>query len=187
MKGLVFHFCRVIVVIVFSIFLCADVINPINPRENAIWHNDMGLDYLQKGFYYGAVQEFKLAILLNDNSPSSGVFYNNLGETYMKLGQYNWAADCFYQTLKYNPNFIYYYENYAKSLNSSGKLNSKILEYRQQSLYDPGNSSNWLMLGIFYKELGEYKQAIDCFDKFLKLEPKIILSPTVRKIRDSLM
>lgn len=186
MKDLVSLYCKVTFVLIFTLFLCGDVINPINPRENAVWHNDRGLDYMQKGFYYGAVQEFKLAILLNDNSPSSGVFYNNLGETYMKLGQYDWAVECFEQTLRYNPNFIYYYENYAKALNKSGKINSQVFKYRQQVSISSQDSSKWLMLGIFYKELGNNKQAISCFDRFLELEPKIILSPSVRKIRDSL-
>ena len=85
MKDLAFRFCKIAFVVIFSLFLRGDVINPIDPRENAVWHNDRGIDYLRKGFYYGAVQEFKLAILLNDNSPSSGVFYNNLGETYMTV------------------------------------------------------------------------------------------------------
>ena len=109
MKDLVFRFCKIVLVIILSLFTCADMINPIDPRKNAVWHNDRGIDYLQKGFYYSAVQEFKLAILLNDNSPLSGVFYNNLGETYMKLGQYYWAVDCFERSLKYNPNFILKY------------------------------------------------------------------------------
>ena len=186
MKDLAFRFCKIAFVVIFSLLLRGDVINPIDPRENAVWHNDRGIDYLRKGFYYGAVQEFKLAILLNDNSPSSGVFYNNLGETYMKLGQYSWAVDCFEQSLKYNPNFIYYYENYAKALNKSNRLNSQILKYKNLSSTSPKVSSNWLMLGIFYKEKGNKKQAVECFDRFLELEPKIILSPSIRRIRDDL-
>lgn len=186
MKVSLLRFCKVFCIFFLSVFLCADVISPIDPKKNAVWHNSQGMDYMQKGFYYGAVQEFKLAILLNDDSPSTGVFYNNLGEAYMKIGQYAWATECFELSMKYNPNFIYYYENYAKALAKSGRLNSQILRYKQLVSQNPGNSSNWLMLGIFYKENNQNKDAVSCFDRFLELEPKIILSHSVKKLRDNL-
>lgn len=180
------RFYKVFLVLFSSFLLCAEVIIPIEPRKNAVWHNETGLDYMKTGYFYGAIQEFKLAILLNEDSPSTGVFYNNLGEAYMKIGQYAWASDCFEHAIKYNPNFIYYYENYANALKKSGRLNSEILRLRQSTSQNPKRSSGWLMLGIFYKTKNQNKNAIECFDKFLALEPKIILAPAVKEMRDNL-
>ena len=36
------------------------------------------------------------------------------------------------------------------------------------------------------KEKGNKKQAVECFDRFLELEPKIILTHSVRRIRNDL-
>ncbi len=188
MKVLKFHSFKLISLIALMFFLTAgtSLIAPIDAKKNAIWHNDQGMDYLEKGYYYGAIQEFKIAILLNDDSPSTGVFYNNLGETYLKVGKYDWATDCFEYSIRYNPNFIYYYENYAFALLKSGKINSKIQYYKKLTTKDPRKSSNWMMLGILYREKKQKTEAIYCFEKFIKLEPKMIVTETIKQMSNEL-
>ncbi len=85
----------------------------IDSSKNAIWHNDRGLFFLRMENYYGAVEEFKIAIALNHKSQASAVFYYNLGSVYSKLGVYELAYPCFQKAIKLNPDFFYYYENYT--------------------------------------------------------------------------
>ena len=67
----------------------------IDAVRNAYIHNNKGLNYLKDNLYYPAIQEFKIAISLNPNTQATAVYYNNLGETYMKLGYPDMAIDCF--------------------------------------------------------------------------------------------
>ena len=53
-------------------------LNKIDAERNAHIHNNTGLMYMQEGFYYGAIKEFKLAIDLNPNTQATAVYYSNL-------------------------------------------------------------------------------------------------------------
>ena len=37
----------------------------IDAVKNSILHNNLGMNYFNEGYYYGAIQEFKIAISLN--------------------------------------------------------------------------------------------------------------------------
>ena len=81
----------------------------IDAITNASRHNVLGTEYVRERCYYAAIQEFKIAISLNPDSQASSVYYNNLGEVYMKLGFPVEAQDCFERALKlYGLNFLYY-------------------------------------------------------------------------------
>ena len=58
----------------------------IDPEKNAYNHNNKGVEYLSEKYYYGAIQEFKIAISLNPNTQATAVYFNNLGKTYLIIG-----------------------------------------------------------------------------------------------------
>jgi len=145
----------------------------IDPAKNAVWHNERGLFFLRFGNYYGAIQEFRIAIALNHKSEASGAFYNNLGSAYYKLGNYEPASQCFQKAIKFNPNFIQYYQNLIDSYKVQKKLSKVAKDYEKIIIKNPYNSRAHLMLGLINKKINNKSKAIKHLSEFKRLEPDL--------------
>ena len=166
--------------ILFLAFLTSGYKKPdvyeIDAAKNAYSHNNMGLIYVDEKCYYAAIQEFKIAISLNPNTQATAVYYNNLGETYIKIGYPDYALDCFERALKqYSLNFKYY-QNLAETYKLLNMLDKKIAEYS-----DGKNPLNRVMLGLLYEKSGNVKRAITILDDFAMSEPDLIITIAVKK------
>ncbi len=154
----------------------------INAGNNAVFHNALGLRYLQEHCYYAAVQEFKIAISLNENSQSTAVAYNNLGKTYFELGFAERAQDCFERAIKlYGLNFEYY-KNLAECLALQKKTKQKLEEYKK----DTSNPLNRIMVGLLYIANGDRRAGIITLDAFCMAEPDLIITGGVQNYLRSL-
>ena len=148
----------------------------IDATKNSVFHNAVGLRYLEEHCYYAAVQEFKIAISLNPNSQSAAVSYNNLGRAYMELGFAEQAQDCFERAIKlYGLNFEYY-KNLAQCYAALGKAKQKLTEYKNNS-----NPLNKIMLGLLYVQTGDKRAGMITLDSFCMSEPDLIITGGVRE------
>lgn len=172
-------------IVVFSFlviaFFSSGYIRPetyvIDAEKNAVNHNNIGLRDVAEGDYYNAIQEFCIAISLNPNTQSTAVYYNNLGETYMKLGYYKEAQQCFENAItQYNLNFLYY-QNLVKSFKSQGIIKSKIKKYQVKGEKNP---LVMIMLGLLYVESGDKRRGIIKLDEFCMKEPDLLITGAVR-------
>ena len=152
----------------------------INASRNSVYHNAVGIRYLEEHCYYAAVQEFKIAISLNPNSQSAAVSYNNLGRAYMELGFAEQAQDCFERAISlYGLNFDYY-KNLAKCYTTLGKAKQKLVQYRKSS-----NPLNKVMVGLLYVMTGQKRAGMITLDSFCMSEPDLIITGGVREyLRD---
>ena len=152
----------------------------IDAVTNASRHNTLGTEYLLERCYYAAIQEFKIAISLNPDTQASAVYYNNLGETYMKIGFPNLAQDCFERALKlYGLNFQYY-QNLTACLKKMRLAGRMIPKYKAST-----NPLDKVMLGLLYVETGDIQKGIMTLDDFCMSEPDLILTQGVRSyLRD---
>ena len=104
--------------LIFLTFLTCGYKKPdvyeIDAVRNAYIHNNKGLNYVQDRLYYPAIQEFKIAISLNPNTQATAVYYNNLGEVYMKIGAPDLAVDCFERAILQFSLNLKYYKNLAE-------------------------------------------------------------------------
>ncbi len=149
----------------------------IDAEKNAIIHNDLGLNAVCEGNYYEAIQQFILAIALNPKTQATAVYYNNLGESYMKLGYYKDAQTCFENSIKqYSLNFLYY-QNLIKSYKAQSLVKSKINFYAIKSQKD---SMSMIPLGLLYIANGEISRGIIKLDEFCMKEPDLIITSAVR-------
>lgn len=148
----------------------------IESDQNAYLHNNMGLAYIQEKAYYPAIQEFKIAISLAPDVQASAVFYNNLGECYMSLGQPDMAKDCFERAVRqFSLNFKYY-KNLAKCYYQLGLADSQI----EKSYEDP-NPLSLILRGLLLEQKGDIPGAITTLDEFSAKEPDIIISAAVKQ------
>jgi len=152
----------------------------IDASKNAVWHNAVGLRYLEEHCYYAAVQEFKISLSLNPNSQSSAIVYNNLGRAYMELGFAKEAEDCFERALSlYGLNFDYY-KNLTNCYVALGKAKQKIEEYKKSE-----NPLDKVMLGLLYVQTGQKRAGMITLDSYCMSEPDLILTGGVREyLRD---
>lgn len=168
---------------VFSGYQRPDVYR-IDAEKNAVLHNNLGLNAVCDEHYYQAIQEFSLAILLNPNTQATAVYYNNLGETYMKLGYFRDAQGCFEKSIKqYNLNFLYY-QNLVKSFKSQKTLGTKIKFYQSKTGKDP---MNMVILGLLYVENGEIRRGIIKLDEFCMMEPDLLITSAVSDYLKTIM
>ncbi|MEI8128997.1 MAG: tetratricopeptide repeat protein [bacterium] len=171
----------VIVALLSMMFFISGYTRPdvytIDATKNAIIHNNLGLNALDDNNYYEAVQEFILAIALNPKTQATAVYYNNLGETYMKIGYFKEAQSCFENSIKqYTLNFLYY-QNLVKSFKAQKIIGSKIKFYENQN---KKNSLNMVLLGLLYIENGDFRRGIIKLDEFCMKEPDLLITSGVR-------
>lgn len=156
----------------------------IDAEKNAINHNNRGINALSEQNYVEAIQEFSIAIQLNPNTQATSVYYNNLGDAYMKVGYYREAQGCFEKAIKqYNLNFLYY-QNLAKSFKCQNVIDSKIKHYEEKQDKDP---MNMIILGLLYVNKGDIKRGIIKLDEFCMREPDLLITNAVRNYIQSII
>jgi tetratricopeptide (TPR) repeat protein len=154
----------------------------IDPAKNAIWHNQRGLFFLRFGNYLGAIQEFNIAIALNHETEVTGVFYNNLGRTYRKLGVNQNALECFQKAISYDPNFLEFHLNMIDTYEQMGKLNSLIKGYENILAKNRYDSRAYLELGLIHRKLGNNDRAVGYLREFKRLEPDLDITKQIDAI-----
>ncbi len=169
---------KIFLILILMIFIQGSTFE-INPTKNAVWHNEKGLFFLRFGNYYGAIEEFKIAIALNNNSQASAAFYHNLGKAYYKLGVYEVSSECFHKAINFNPNFLQYYQSLIESCEAQKITNKMLQKYQQIIDKEPYNSRTYLMLGLIHKKLGNKNKAIMYLSEFKRLEPDLDVTKQV--------
>ncbi len=148
----------------------------IDPEKNAYVHNNFGLEYLNIGQYYAAIEEFKIAICLNPNTQATSIYLNNLGETYLKLRMYFQAQDCFERALEKYPQNFRYYQNLVTSFQMQGLLNSKLKYYRQNKKTPLDD----ITIALILVAKGQVNDGIILLDNFVMNEPKLFVTDGVK-------
>ncbi len=149
----------------------------IDPEKNAYDHNNKGVVFVEEKNYYGAIQEFKMAISLNPKTQATAVYFNNLGKVYMTIGYPDLALDCFKNSLiQYSLN-LEYYQNLVKCYKALGQVEKQLEIYRQKGDRNPLDK---VMLGLLWAEVGNTKKAIIVLDEFTMSEPNLIITPAVK-------
>ncbi len=154
----------------------------IDAHKNAVWHNEKGMYYMSRTYVHAAAEEFKLAIRLAPNNASTAVYFNNLGEAYIKLFKFKMAIDCFQKSIDINPNSLLFYQNLVKAYKEKGVLKTAVDKYVDLAKQNPTNSKNWLILGLLYKELDQKEFATRSLKEFIKLEPGLFITKSVHRV-----
>ncbi len=148
----------------------------IKAQNNAYFHNNKGLRYLEEKYYYGAIKEFQIAIDLLPDKQASSVFYLNLGKTYEKIGYNDLARPCFEKAVKLNvlcfDNYLKMAENYKKL----GLVEEKLNQYKN----DKSSPLNNIIVGLLYIQKGEVTTGITVLDDFCDKEPNLIITSGVK-------
>ena len=150
----------------------------IDAEKNATEHNNKGLLYASEKNYYGALQEYKMAISLNPKTQATATYFNNLGKVYLSIGYPELALDCFSNAItQYNLN-LEFYQNLIECHKQLGQINSQLEIY--QTKINSNNPFDKIMLGLLHEQMGNHKKAIIILDEFVTSEPDLIITPAVK-------
>lgn len=100
---------------------------------------------------------------------SAAIKYYNYGISYLKSGNYNLAIDNFNKSIANNPNFTLPYYNLAYIYNKENNTEELIDVSKKIIILNPKTEHDYLMHGNSYIQIKQYDNAINCFEKVLKL------------------
>lgn len=145
-------------------------------HDNAWEHNRKGEWLLNRQDYPGALEEFKAGLIMSQGSGREATFYNNIGMTYMNLGQSMIAVDNFQMASRLAPSYSLYYLNLVRAY-IQGQHQAELERSLQRTVViNDSDAEAWFMLGLLYRSESKPERAIDAFQHQVKLQPSSELS-----------
>ena len=136
-------------------------------RWNAAAHNNSGLDYVRKGAFDDASEDFTKAIKLNLDPAA----YSNRGAAYREKGEVDTAIADFTKAIELDSDYVKAYSNRGGAHRDKGEIDKAIADFTTAIRLDPNFTIAYYGLGTAYLDKGEIEKAIDNFDKAIELNP----------------
>ena len=172
------------------------VIPALTPQQqNALKHNERGLELFSKGQFDGAMKEYQEAIR---SDPKLAAAHNNLGSAYFAAGRFAEAATAFTRACELDPNYGQAFFNLAlsqiklghekeanetlnaalRAYNSAGEaeLNAGHFKEAEEAFrgmlqIDPEYAPALLRLGLVYNSAGRYADAAQFLRRGAERDP----------------
>ena len=124
----------------------------VRPLDQAVFHNNQGVTFLNAGDPEKALHEFKLAVEL---SPEFTEGWNNLGLAYLYLNQYDQAKDAFLRSIKIDSKYATPYNHLATLYYNQGNYQESIKWSKDAVSKDKKFADAYYNMGIAYRELAK--------------------------------
>ena len=122
----------------------------VRPLDQAVFHNNQGVQFLNSGNPKKALHEFKLATEL---SPEFTEGWNNLGLTYMYMNQYEKAKEAFHRSIKIDKKYPGPYNHLATLYYNLGDYEESLKWSNQAIKKDKKFADAYYNKGIALREL----------------------------------
>ncbi len=159
---------------------------PLDAAKNAKEHNNQGVIYMREGDYSAAAKEFKIAIGINPNVQSTSVYYNNLGQAYMKMYfQCNsrflliLAQNCFENALVGDCLNLTYYKNLVNVYEARDNLAARARYHLSKRSENPYNA---ITVGLIYLKQNKIGAAVTILDEFCSQNPDLVISSDIKRL-----
>ncbi len=126
------------------------------------------ISFMQVAYWKDSFTLFQRAISIN---PDSSVAHNNLGYTYMRMGEFDEATRHLAKAIELSPNYFSPYYNLAGIFYATGQYEKAILFYKKTIKLKPDYSSAYLNMGISLMSINSLEEAIDALLKCIKIKP----------------
>jgi tetratricopeptide (TPR) repeat protein len=124
----------------------------VRPLDQAVFHNNQGVQFLNMGDTEKAFHEFKLAVEL---SPEFTEGWNNLGLTYLYLNQYEKAKESFLRAIKIDSKYATPYNHLATLYYNQGNYQESLKWSKDAVKADKKYADAYYNMGIAYRELAK--------------------------------
>jgi Tfp pilus assembly protein PilF len=134
--------------------------------DNGLWqaHAFLGIMNNRLKHHEDAVENFKTAILFR---PRSGALFNNLGVSYMMMGDCESAVKAFAKAVESGDTDSRIHNNLAVCSARLGKMDKAFEAFRR----GVGEARAYNNLGYLYYIRGEYAEAVEAFEKAVQKSP----------------
>ncbi|HLP47536.1 MAG TPA: tetratricopeptide repeat protein [Candidatus Kapabacteria bacterium] len=164
-----------------------------NPKQYQVGIN-LGNVYMQLKQYEDAINAFKNVIegFKNENPNLKGnekaaTIYASIGEAYSALNNLEEAARYYKESMAlYPPKDAAVAYNVAEILFNGGMTDEAIEYYNLAASLKPDVPIYYSKLGYAYLNKGEFKPALENFEKFIKLAPDDPQTPTLKSLIEDL-
>ena len=124
--------------------------------------------YRQTKEYAKAIPDYLQALKIDAKEPKT---LYNIGYCYEMEGETDKAIDYYTKSIKQKESEIAYWAR-GYIYKKSGKLQLAIKDMENNLRLDPNNAQAYLVMGNSYFDLGNKQNAVECYTKGLKLNPK---------------
>ncbi len=164
-----------------------------NPKQYQVGIN-LGNSYMQLKQYDEAIEAFKKVIegFKSENPNLKGnekaaTIYASIGEAYSALNKLEEAAAYFKESMAlYPPKDAAVAYNVAEILFNGGMTDEAIQYYQLAISLKPDTPLYYSKLGYAYLNKGEFKPAVENFEKFVKMVPDDPQTSTLKSLIDDL-
>ena len=124
---------------------------------------------------WGRCQVWKDSISLWNNVlknyPKIPIAYNNLGETYLRKGDYEKAIADYHRALRINPNDSNAYHNRGTAYLNKGDFERAISDFNKTLEINPGNAKTYFNKALACEKIGRLQEALESYKGFIENVP----------------
>lgn len=103
--------------------------------------------------------------------PNFAEAYNELGNTYLTLGNVEDAINCYRKATLFKPMYAEAWNNQGGALLIQGLYDEAVKCFEKVTEILPENIDAWIAQGSLMMSLCRYQEAVECFEKALKIVP----------------
>jgi tetratricopeptide (TPR) repeat protein len=138
----------------------AEALKPEDYNNRGVTFKNLGQSPQQ------TIADFDEAIRLD---PIDAIYYNNRGQSYVAIKQYERAIADFDQVMRLDPAYAQAYNNRGQSYLALGQPERSIADFNQAIQLDPTNAVAFTNRGRCYSALREYDKAISDYNEAIEL------------------
>ena len=128
----------------------------------------IGLTFHKNGCYKEAIDHYTEALTIN---PQMTVAYNNLGNVYAEIDEYDCAIRNYSKAINLDPTYAGAYNNLGNVYSDTKEYDPAIQNYSKAINLDPTYTAAYHNLGSVYYDIGDYDLAIQNYSKAIGLDP----------------
>jgi len=137
-------------------------------RDNAVAHNNLGMNYLSEGQVDRAIEQYQKAIEINSNASFAhfnlGVAFNQEGEVHEAIGEYQKA-------IQLQPDYFQARNNLGDALLRTGQTGAAIDDFQEALKLSPESTVLRNNLAFIFLRTGRVSEAVNELQKVLEIQP----------------
>ena len=138
------------------------------------WH-DLGHMLVIKGDYPGAIHALEMSLAYTLYDPYKMDIYNNLGDVYLKTGQYDGAISNYQSSLQFSPSQPDVQVKLGQSFAQNKQPGEAITAFQNAIALEPDNLQAHLNLATIFESTGRDAEAVEHYRKVIALEPDAVI------------
>ncbi|MEO0072397.1 MAG: tetratricopeptide repeat protein [candidate division WOR-3 bacterium] len=132
--------------------------------------NDLAICYKEINKYDQALIVYNQLLKIN---PNYYLAYYGIANVYYALKNYNQAVTYYQRAISINQQFEEGFYNLAQAYYELGDIEMSIKTYKRLLQIAPKHARAWYNLGVIYRNKGMKREAVNCLERAIKLNPNL--------------